>query len=145
MQNVDWPNLWSQIWHVLNSPIVIAVLGGILATWLTARWQLRSKRYELQLKAYERLQGLFLEWLDAVTSEPPNTRGAAPLRLELVFVASLFRKEARAKITDLIEGMGDFKVLERPMKIEEQKDLVEKYLQAMNAMLVELGGKGLAS
>ncbi|MGH9687341.1 MAG: hypothetical protein ACRD5K_09640 [Candidatus Acidiferrales bacterium] len=88
------------IWHVLNSQVLLTLLtvglGGLLAAWLTAKWQRKSELFKTRIEAIKTLLEQHKELGDALeTGEPQGDKQSVyRVNLSLAFLSSLFPGKA---------------------------------------------------
>jgi len=94
MQNFDWLKLSSSLLEVLNSPLIIAILGGILATWLTGRWQQKAQLFSLRVEVLKKLMDVDGDWYDSLFGER---------RDDVLFIAQ--KVGEIIKVTNMVQGL----------------------------------------
>ena len=148
----------SPIWTFLNSPLGIALatalvsvgVGSIFANWLAARWQLRAKRYEWQLKVFGELQSTYWIWLKAITKEDKVLllNAFADLQNSLGILEAFWgdiqmssaivdmRKEISSASVEVAEGGNSTKSLEK-------HNIHMRYATLVEMVAAELGMRSL--
>ncbi len=142
------------VWEFFNSPLVIALVtalvgvgfGGYLGNLLAHKWQLRSQRYEFQLKAYERIQLLFGRWIHAVSKK--EVVELIVIRLEMMYLATLFQEDStRTKIIDFETKLSEVeKVVQGGAGGDLGKaldEVAEFHTMVLSSVISELGFKPL--
>lgn len=133
------------LWTFVNSPIFLTLvsvgLGSLVVAWLSARWQRQALKFEFQLRLFDQLNSLLIDYMKAVFGEE-KTKKELGHRLLIAIQASraLFGERTWQAISDFRAAAKDEKREgESIVDWFDRVKLVQKYHGLMNAIANDMG------